>query len=173
MAHTMDDAFEEWELIQASINQDYFSLDPISHTSLGEAQLSTTINIPPVLDHYREPEQLRHNHLSLPNSEHESSETGDAVASEQEKNSVGEKATGGEKPWPVVWWKFQLDNLSKCFGVFGMSHKPFWCVSVAATMISFVVLRKKIFGMKHKQRAAIVSGKVCVKFVCQQFVLCF
>jgi hypothetical protein len=75
---------------------------------------------------------------------------------------VGEEATGGKKPWPVVWWKSQLNNLFKHFSVSGMSRKLFWCVSVAAALVSFVVLRKRIFGMKHKQRAVTISRKVWV-----------
>ncbi|KAF3337817.1 hypothetical protein FCM35_KLT18404 [Carex littledalei] len=149
MAHTMD-ALEEWEIIQADIDRDYFSLDPTNHTSLGEEQLN----------HYREPEQLKQNHLLLLNSEHDSSETeGDVFVSDQEKNSVSEKAMGRGKLWPVVWWKSQLDNLFKYFGVVGISCKPFWCMSVVAAMVGFVVLRKRVFRMKDKGRAVTTSVK--------------
>ncbi|XP_078171872.1 uncharacterized protein LOC144565904 isoform X2 [Carex rostrata] len=155
MAHSMD-ALEEWEIIQADIDRDYFSLDPTNDTSLGEEQLN----------HYREPEQLRQNHLLLLNSEHDSSETeGDVFVSDQERNSASEEATGRRKPWPVVWWKSRLDNLFKYFGVVGMGSKLFWCMSVVATMVGFVVLRKRVFGIKDKGRSVTTSGKKEAQFV--------
>lgn len=158
MALTID-ALEEWEIIQANIDRDYFSLDPTNHTSLGEEQLN----------HYREPEQLRQNHLLLLNSEHDSSEAeGDVSVPDQERNSVSEEATGRTKPWPVVWWKSQLANLFKYFGVVGMGSKPFWCMSVVAAMVGFVVLRKRVFGMKDKGGSVTTSGKVCVSFIYRQ-----
>lgn len=166
MVHTMDE-IEDWEIIQASINQDFFSLDPpINHTSFGEEQLNTTNDNSPLLNHYREPEQLRNNCLVLPDGEHESTETeGDAVVSDQERNSVGKEAAGRKKPWPVVWWKSQLDNLFKYFGVVGISCKPAWCMSVVTAVISFVVLRKRVFGMKYNRKSVTTSRKVCASSV--------
>ncbi|KAI3836198.1 hypothetical protein MKX03_028177 [Papaver bracteatum] len=59
---------------------------------------------------------------------------------------------GGDHRGGNVWWKLPLELLKFC--VFRVS--PVWSVSIAAAVVGFVILRRRLFRMKHKtQRIAL------------------
>ncbi|MCL7023275.1 hypothetical protein MKW94_002322, partial [Papaver nudicaule] len=59
---------------------------------------------------------------------------------------------GGDKKGGNVWWKLPLELLKFC--VFRVS--PVWSVSIAAAVVGFVILKRRLYKMKHKtQRIAL------------------
>ncbi|RZC63855.1 hypothetical protein C5167_025598 [Papaver somniferum] len=59
---------------------------------------------------------------------------------------------GGDHRGGNVWWKLPLELLKFC--VFRVS--PVWSVSIAAAVVGFVILKRRLFKMKHKtQRIAL------------------
>ncbi|KAI3984584.1 hypothetical protein MKX01_040461 [Papaver californicum] len=59
---------------------------------------------------------------------------------------------GGDQRGGNVWWKLPLELLKFC--VFRVS--PVWSVSIAAAVVGFVILKRRLFRMKHKtQRIAL------------------
>ncbi|KAI3986409.1 hypothetical protein MKX01_037691 [Papaver californicum] len=59
---------------------------------------------------------------------------------------------GGDQRGVNVWWKLPLELLKFC--VFRVS--PVWSVSIAAAVVGFVILKRRLFRMKHKtQRIAL------------------
>lgn len=59
---------------------------------------------------------------------------------------------GGDHRGGNVWWKLPLELLKFC--VFRVS--PVWSVSIAAAVVGFVILKRRLFRMKHKtQRIAL------------------
>ncbi|MCL7042166.1 hypothetical protein MKW94_007975 [Papaver nudicaule] len=59
---------------------------------------------------------------------------------------------GGDKRGGNVWWKLPLELLKFC--VFRVS--PVWSVSIAVAVVGFVILKRRLYKMKHKtQRIAL------------------
>ncbi|XP_072965108.1 uncharacterized protein [Typha angustifolia] len=56
---------------------------------------------------------------------------------------------GSEKKKEKVWWKLPLEVLNFC--LFRM--KPVWSISIAAAMIGFAMLVKRLYKMKQKSRS--------------------
>lgn len=89
-----------------------------------------------------------------------------------EKHSDDDKHTGieaerlndaeGEKR-KVVWWKVPLEVLKFC--VFRVS--PIWSLSVAAAMLGFVILSRRLYKMKRKSRSLQLKVTVDDKKVSQ------
>lgn len=52
----------------------------------------------------------------------------------------------GEKT--LIWWKLPLDILR----VFACRIKPVWTISIAAAFIGILMVRRKLYNMKHKRR---------------------
>eukprot|EP00262_Sarcandra_glabra_P008466 TRINITY_DN21_c0_g1_i1.p1 TRINITY_DN21_c0_g1~~TRINITY_DN21_c0_g1_i1.p1 ORF type:complete len:476 (-),score=123.99 TRINITY_DN21_c0_g1_i1:294-1721(-) len=59
-----------------------------------------------------------------------------------------EKSGGGEKR-NVVWWKLPLELLKFC--VYRVS--PVWSVSIAAAVMGFVILGRRLYKMRRKSRS--------------------
>ncbi|KAF2297067.1 hypothetical protein GH714_016276 [Hevea brasiliensis] len=63
--------------------------------------------------------------------------------------SVGERKPGGdEETRKKVWWKVPFELLKYC--VFRIS--PVWSFSVAAAVMGFVILGRRLYKMKRKTR---------------------
>ncbi|XP_008807005.2 uncharacterized protein LOC103719504 [Phoenix dactylifera] len=56
--------------------------------------------------------------------------------------------SGGEKR-VMVWWKLPLELLKFC--VFRV--KPVWSISIAAVVLGFLMLGRRLYKMKHKSRS--------------------
>ncbi|KAL7156244.1 hypothetical protein ABFS83_03G130700 [Erythranthe nasuta] len=63
-------------------------------------------------------------------------------------DKVGSKKSGELEKRSLVWWKMPMDFLKYC--VFRMS--PVWTVSVAAAVMGFVILGRRLYKMKKKTR---------------------
>ncbi|KAL6492766.1 hypothetical protein OROGR_032525 [Orobanche gracilis] len=63
-------------------------------------------------------------------------------------DETGNKNTSELKKRGVVWWKMPVEFLKSC--VSRMS--PVWAVSVAAAMMGFVILGRRLYKMKRKTR---------------------
>ncbi|KAL6512170.1 hypothetical protein OROGR_021767 [Orobanche gracilis] len=78
-------------------------------------------------------------------------------------DETGNKNTGELKKRGVVWWKMPVEFLKSC--VFRMS--PVWAVSVAAAMMGFVILGRRLYKMKRKARGLEIKVSVDDKKVSQ------
>ncbi|XP_059631011.1 uncharacterized protein LOC132273920 [Cornus florida] len=86
-------------------------------------------------------------------------------------NSVGNKdvaivpvkSSGTEEKRSVVWWKLPLEFLKYC--VFRVS--PVWTFSVAAAVMGFVILGRRLYKMKQKSRSLQLKVTVDDKKVSQ------
>ncbi|KAL6525315.1 hypothetical protein OROMI_030908 [Orobanche minor] len=78
-------------------------------------------------------------------------------------DETGNKNTGELKKRGVVWWKMPVEFLKSC--VFRMS--PVWAVSVAAAMMGFVILGRRLYKMKRKTRGLEIKVAVDDKKVSQ------
>ncbi|PIN22330.1 hypothetical protein CDL12_04960 [Handroanthus impetiginosus] len=76
---------------------------------------------------------------------------------------TGNKKTGGLEKRSVVWWKMPMEFLK--YFVFKMS--PVWTVSVAAAVMGFVILGRRLYKMKKKTRALEIKVTVDDKKVSQ------
>ncbi|MCL7042426.1 hypothetical protein MKW94_024912 [Papaver nudicaule] len=72
---------------------------------------------------------------------------------EEENGSVSaSQVVVSDKRGGNVWWKLPLELLKFC--VFRVS--PVWSVSIAAAVVGFVILKRRLYKMKHKtQRIAL------------------
>ncbi|XP_010275016.1 PREDICTED: uncharacterized protein LOC104610197 isoform X2 [Nelumbo nucifera] len=79
------------------------------------------------------------------------------VSIEEVKSGEGEKKR-------MVWWKLPLELLKFC--VFRVS--PVWSFSVAAAVVGFVILRRRLYRMKRKSRS--ITLNVTVEDKVSQFM---
>ncbi|XP_057503628.1 uncharacterized protein LOC130787258 [Actinidia eriantha] len=80
----------------------------------------------------------------------DSSGAGDGVSSGKESTVVGEVKSGsGEEKRCVVWWKLPFEFLKYC--AFRVS--PAWTFSVAAAVMGFVILGRRLYKMKRKSQS--------------------
>ncbi|KAK6116726.1 hypothetical protein DH2020_049546 [Rehmannia glutinosa] len=79
------------------------------------------------------------------------------------EDDTGNKKTGEVEKRSVVWWKMPMEFLKYC--VFRMS--PVWAVSVAAAMMGFVILGRRLYKMKKKTRGLEIKVTVDDKKVSQ------
>ncbi|KAL3641500.1 hypothetical protein CASFOL_016468 [Castilleja foliolosa] len=75
----------------------------------------------------------------------------------------GSKKTGELKKRSVVWWKMPVEFLRYC--AFRMS--PVWAVSVAAAVMGFAILGRRLYKMKKKTRGLEIKVAVDEKKVSQ------
>lgn len=85
----------------------------------------------------------------------------------------GSKKTGELEKRSLVWWKMPMEVLKYC--VFRMS--PVWSVSVAAAVMGFVILGRRLYKMKKKTRGlaikVTVDDKVSASFALHLIHLTF
>ncbi|XP_065881459.1 uncharacterized protein [Euphorbia lathyris] len=98
----------------------------------------------------------------------ESKNGGDASEEEEEENlsavTVGERKLGrDEERRKVVWWKVPFELLRYC--VFRIS--PVWTFSMAAAVMGFVILGRRLYKMKRKARSIPLKVTVDDKKVSQ------
>ncbi|PSS19369.1 hypothetical protein CEY00_Acc11420 [Actinidia chinensis var. chinensis] len=80
----------------------------------------------------------------------DSSSAGDGVSSGNESVVVGEvKSGGGEEKRCVVWWKLPFEFLKYC----AFRASPAWTFSVAAAVMGFVILGRRLYKMKRKSQS--------------------
>lgn len=78
----------------------------------------------------------------------EKNETEKIVSGAQVIDDTGNKKGGELEKRSVVWWKMPMEFLKYC--VFRMG--PVWTVSVAAAVMGFVILGRRLYKMKKKTR---------------------
>ncbi|WCJ34825.1 hypothetical protein M5689_016110 [Euphorbia peplus] len=98
----------------------------------------------------------------------ENKDGGDGVSGEADLNSgavtVGERRVGSdEEKRRVVWWKVPFELLKYC--VFRIS--PVWTFSMAAAVMGFVILGRRLYKMKRKARSLPLKVTVDDKKVSQ------
>ena len=76
----------------------------------------------------------------------DSSGAGDGVSSGKESTVVGEVKSGSGE---VVWWKLPFEFLKYC--AFRVS--PAWTFSVAAAVMGFIILGRRLYKMKRKSQS--------------------
>ncbi|KAG6531586.1 uncharacterized protein LOC122052243 [Zingiber officinale] len=64
------------------------------------------------------------------------------------QNNCLNKASGGERR-ETVWWKFPFMLLKFC----ALKAKPVWLISIAAAILGFMMLGKRLYSMKEKSRS--------------------
>ncbi|MCD9641381.1 hypothetical protein HAX54_027547 [Datura stramonium] len=94
----------------------------------------------------------------------EEKEENKMVEAEKRDEIVGvEVSTEGEQKRSVVWWKVPLELLKYC--VFRV--RPMWAFSVAAAVMGFVILGRRLYKMKKKTKGlelkVTVDDKVSVR----------
>ncbi|KAL0359966.1 UNVERIFIED_CONTAM: hypothetical protein Sradi_3681100 [Sesamum radiatum] len=78
-------------------------------------------------------------------------------------DSTGNKKSGELEKRGVVWWKMPMQFLNYC--LFRMS--PVWTVSVAAAVMGFVILGRRLHKMKKKTRGLEIKVTVDDKKISQ------
>ncbi|KAI3464267.1 hypothetical protein Pfo_020930 [Paulownia fortunei] len=96
--------------------------------------------------------------LGEENNENEKIESGGKVI-----DDTGNKNTGELEKRSLVWWKMPMEFLK--YFVFRMS--PVWTVSVAAAVMGFVILGRRLYKMKKKTRGLEIKVTVDDKKVSQ------
>lgn len=83
---------------------------------------------------------------------------------EDEKFSIEPmKSCGDEGKRGMVWWKLPLDFLKYCL----FRASPVWTISLAAAMMGFVILGRRLYQMKRKSRSLQLKVTVDDKKVSQ------
>nr|XP_016472874.1 PREDICTED: uncharacterized protein LOC107794850 isoform X1 [Nicotiana tabacum] len=82
---------------------------------------------------------------------------------ECEKRDGIEASKGGEEKRSLVWWKVPLELLRYC--VFRV--RPMWAFSVAAAVMGFVILGRRLYKMKKKTKSLELKVTVDDKKVSQ------
>ncbi|XP_009589425.1 uncharacterized protein LOC107824023 isoform X2 [Nicotiana tabacum] len=83
---------------------------------------------------------------------------------ESQKRDEIEASKGGEEKRSLVWWKVPLELLKYC--VFRV--RPMWAFSVAAAVMGFVILGRRLYKMKKKTKS--LELKVTVDDKVSQFM---
>jgi hypothetical protein len=78
-------------------------------------------------------------------------------------DNVGSRKTDEPEKRSIVWWKMPVEILKYC--VFRMS--PAWAVSVAAAVLGFVILGRRLYKTKKKARALEIKVAVDDKKITQ------
>ncbi|XP_009589424.1 uncharacterized protein LOC107824023 isoform X1 [Nicotiana tabacum] len=82
---------------------------------------------------------------------------------ESQKRDEIEASKGGEEKRSLVWWKVPLELLKYC--VFRV--RPMWAFSVAAAVMGFVILGRRLYKMKKKTKSLELKVTVDDKKVSQ------
>ncbi|CAL5438950.1 unnamed protein product [Camellia sinensis] len=89
---------------------------------------------------------------------------GDVASSGEESVAIGAvKPSGEEEKRVVVWWKVPFEFLKYC----ACRANPAWTISVAAAVMGFVILGRRLYKMKRKSQSLQVKVTMDDKKVSQ------
>ncbi|XP_047258262.1 uncharacterized protein LOC124890470, partial [Capsicum annuum] len=71
---------------------------------------------------------------------------------EQRSNDAGGGGGGYQKRRSIVWWKVPIQLVKYC--AFRVST-PVWTISVAAAVMAFLIVGRRLYKMKKKAKAAL------------------
>lgn len=95
--------------------------------------------------------------------------SGSEIIDESSENNKNKNGGGGgvgeieKRRRGIVWWKMPMEFLKYCM----IKMSPMWTVSVAAAVVGFVILGRRLYKMKKKARGLQINVAVDDKKVSQ------